>query len=209
MPAENGSDTVHLDSVQLRLIAEAASGARGVPVDFVASADGTVEERRHSNETAPPGSVVIPAFTRDKVPDKPPLVEATIQAEGVGKPVDLLNLPNGLGAADAVFWSESAVEKFLIPYYASVYGNQAARAVGDLLEAFHGDRGHAAGAGAATPPAAETYALAHIPKSEYVVLSGESDIGREVAVIYRDDPTQPLTAVMLPDFLRQRRAKQG
>lgn len=195
-------DPVPLDSITLRLIAEAASGARGVPVQFVALPDGTIEENRKGDRVPPPDAVVIPAFTKDKVPNKPQLTEALIQAEGVDKPIDLLNLPNGMGAADAVFWSESAVEKFLIPYYASVYGNQAALAVGDLLEAFHGDRG---GRGEVTPLDAETYALAHIPKSEYVLLGGKSDIGNDLAVIYRDG-TNALTAVPLPQFLLQRRA---
>jgi hypothetical protein len=205
MAADPDSDTVHLDSIQLRLIAESASGSRGFPVTFVALPDGTVEERKMRPKDVPPGSVVIPAHTKDMVPDKPPLTVATIQAQGTTEPIDLLELPNGLGRADAVFWSESAVEKFLIPYYASVYGNQATQAVGDLLEAFHGDRGDGAKRGEATPPEVQTYAIAHIPKSEYVLVGGESDIGRDVAVIYREPEAPVLTALMLRDFLRLRR----
>jgi hypothetical protein len=210
----------HVDSIQLRLIAEAASGLRGEPVHFVAGPKGGVREfYPHEKGGAlprdlPPGDelVVIPALTQDVAPLRPPLTTATIQAQGVALPIDLLNLPNGLGAADAVFWSESSVEKFLIPYYASVYGNQAARAVGDILEAFHGDRGGGppASGGRLTDPDALTYAMAHIPKSEYVTLADSTDVGASLAVIF-EDPAAPGTvnALRLPDFIRWRKERRG
>lgn len=208
MPDQIEPPVTQLDSIKLRLIAEAASGSRGQQVDFVARPDGTIEETKHPAKEPPPGSVVIPVFTMDKVPNKPKLNLAEIQAEGVSQPINLLDLPNGLGPADAVFWSESGVEKFLIPYYASVYGNQAALAVGDLLEAFHGDRGDGTGV-QVTPPDVQTYALAHIPKSEYVLIGGESDVGRDIAVIYKDPDSQVLTALALTDFLAFRRRRRG
>ena len=219
----------HVDSIQLRLIAEAASGIRGLPVHFVAMEDGTVREVLHpihpehpaagGDAAAPDGMlppplempVVVPAFTRDVLPEKPPLDFASIKAEGVAERIDLLDLPGGLGTADAVFWSESSVEKFLIPYYASVYGNQAARAVGDILEAFHGDRGDGAKRPGArfTDPDGLTYAMAHLPKSEYVMLSDGDNVGMSLAVVY-EDPENPgtLNAKRLPDFLAWRRARR-
>jgi hypothetical protein len=216
----------HVDSIQLRLIAEAASGLRGTPVHFVAFESGEIREVPHPHHpqgeppaadgggVAPPPleAVVVPAFTTDMVPEKPPLTFAQIQAQGVEGPIDLLDLPGGLGPADAVFWSESAVEKFLIPYYASVYGNQAAKVVGDILEAFHGDRGDGGvhgGGGRLTDPDALTYAMAHLPKSEYVMLSGGDNLGTSLAVIY-EDPDAPgeLNARRLSDFLSWRRARR-
>ncbi|HET6763657.1 MAG TPA: hypothetical protein VFH27_08290, partial [Longimicrobiaceae bacterium] len=224
----------HVDSIQLRLIAEAASGIRGMPVHFVAMEDGTVREVLHPEHPdhpvhpTPPARgdagdpkgivppplempVVVPAFTEDVLPAKPPLDFAAIRALGVAERIDLLDLPGGLGAADAVFWSESAVEKFLIPYYASVYGNQAALAVGDILEAFHGDRGDGGthGGPRLTDPDGLTYAMAHLPKSEYVILSDSDNVGMSLAVIY-EDPETPgtLNAKRLPDFLRWRRARR-
>jgi hypothetical protein len=216
----------HLDSLQLRLIAEAASGLRGEPVHFVAQSDGTIREMYHgegggeaggaqeSGHVPPPlDFVVVPAFTENVAPNMPPLTVATLQAQGVPDPIDLLDLPGGLGPADAVFWSESAVEKFVIPYYASVYGNQAARAVGDILEAFHGDRGDGGGRGSKlTDPDVQTYAMAHIPKSEYVMLDDAGNVVADLAVIYKDE-SQPggLNARRLPDFLRwwRERRQQG
>jgi len=213
----------HVDSIQLRLIAEAASGLRGAPVHFVAMEDGSIREVYHGPAEAGGGTpddvlaaapeqqmpVVVPAYTTNIFPDRPPLDLAQIQAEGVERPIDLLHLPGGLGEADAVFWSESAVEKFLIPYYASVYGNQATRAVGDILEAFHGDRGDGS-ASFATDPNALTYAMAHLPKSEYVMLSDVNDMGMSLAVIYKDpDDPGEVRALRLPDFLRWKRERQG
>jgi hypothetical protein len=221
----------HLNSIQLRLIAEAASGLRGEPVHFVGMPDGTIREVRHGQPggDAHPGEeakgvvpppaevVVVPAYTENMVPDKPPLTVATIQAMGVAEPIDLLDLPGGLGAADAVFWSESAVEKFLLPYYASVYGNQAARAVADILEAFHGDSGVG---GDPRPRSGRlatdelTYAMAHIPKSEYVMLSGANEAdgtepGSDLVVLYKDKQDMP-RAERLSDFVRRlRQARQG
>lgn len=208
---------VHLDSIQLRLIAEAASGNRGEPVYFVVLPDGTIAESKNPDVPESEKGLVIPAHTADRVPGKPPLTVATIEAEGAPEPVNLLDLPNGLGRADSVFWSESAVEKFLVPYYASVYGNQAAEAVADLLDAFIGDRRRSGSGGEAeggrawgTVEDVEVYAMAHIPKSEYVLLGSQSDIGRDVAVIYRekvDNGQSPLTALLLPDFLGRHRRR--
>jgi hypothetical protein len=211
----------HLDSIQLRLIAEAASGTRGTAVHFVTGPDGNIREVSHDRRgdgartdggIAPPPleAVVIPAYTEDKVPLKPPLNVATIHAEGVDEPVDLLDLPGGLGAADAVFWSESAVEKFLLPYYASVYGNQAAKAVSDILLAFHGDRGLGGPSARAGADDELTYAMAHIPKSEYVMLSdgGSVDVGADLAVLYKDGSGK-VRAERLRDFVRRRAQQEG
>jgi hypothetical protein len=54
-----------------------------------------------------------------------------------------------------------------------------------------------------------TYAMAHLPKSEYVVLSDVESVGVSLAVIY-EDPAEPdvLNAKRLPDFLRWRRARR-
>ena len=50
--------------------------------------------------------------------------------------VDLLDI-NGTGKrGDSVFWTQSAVEKFLVPYYASAYGDLAARSVEQLQSIF-------------------------------------------------------------------------
>lgn len=96
---------------------------------------------------------------------KPPQVNVANIGSGTTE-VDLLQLkvppkppfPGGTYAADAVFWTQAAVEKFLIPYYASVYGDQADTVVQELLKVLKPD--------AANPNPA--FAVAHLPSSEYV-----------------------------------------
>jgi hypothetical protein len=207
-----------LDSIQLRLIAEAASGTRGRPVVFAVSPRGEIRELTgERTQDVPPESFTIACFTPDTTPDQPPLVEASLQAAGAHR-INLLDLPGGLGGADSVFWSQSAVEKFLVPYYASVHGARAGRAVAELLDAFAGDRRGAPYAAEldAEPLAkgdggeVQVYALAHIPKSEYVLLGpgGEAEtVVEDVAVVFRPDGDSALTALHLRDFLKRHRGR--
>ncbi len=148
----------------LRLIAESASGMRDQDLWFVISG----EPAGYSWQTYPieatDDTVVIHCA---RVADPGQTVDyATI---GVGKDrVNLLEIqvervwPHqepGCFHADAVFMSISAVEKFLVPYYASVYGDQGpqyARAVMDAM--LHPD----------ADTEEQTFAIAHLPSSEYV-----------------------------------------
>lgn len=204
MPGEtNKNKPATFSSVQLRLIAEAASGQRGEEITFVLMEDGSIRERRGPG--GPHGVLEVPAYTENDTPNQPPLVEATLKAQGT-EAVNLLDLPDGLGAADAVFWSKSAVEKFMVPYYASVYGDQAGKAVEDLLWPFRGDRkvtkaSSDSGAVRATGDDVQVYAMAHLPKSEYVLVGGESDIGTDTTVLFRESSSQVMAALTLRKFL--------
>jgi hypothetical protein len=156
----------------LRLIAESASGMRNLPTWFIIekTPEGTgytwqntfVEERKDT-------VVIYCAPVTDAVS---PVDHATI---GVKKDtVDLMcvkvgpilpHLNSGTYEADAVFWSLAAVEKFLVPYYASVYGDEGAahaQAVMDLMRIpdTHLD--------ADEDTEAQAFALVHLPSSEYV-----------------------------------------
>jgi hypothetical protein len=85
-------------------------------------------------------------------------------------PVDLLAVKvpprppfrGGTFAADAVFWTQSAVEKFVIPYYASVYGDRADIIVSELLNVLKPSSPENASDAA--------FAIAHLPSSEYVTV---------------------------------------
>ena len=75
--------------------------------------------------------------------------------------------------ADAVFWGESSIEKFVVPYYASVYGSDAGDAVTELLDTYNGvAAGGSGGDGGETlePTTVEVYGLVHMPRSEYIEL---------------------------------------
>jgi hypothetical protein len=168
-----------LDSMQLRKIAEAVSGYRGTPrywLVLTRGADGSL-----AYEIAPedpgyrPDAVVIPCQT-PKEADRPRVVSATIRGEG-GPEVDLLDLQleddegDVVYRADAVFWGESSVEKFVVPYYASVYGAEAGAAVTELLDTYNGVTADGqAQVREGETNVTEAYGLVHIPRSEYIEL---------------------------------------
>jgi hypothetical protein len=133
--------TLHFEI--LRRIAETASGMRYQDTWFEVT-DTEVLIYDHEPTNVPPGSTVIKC-TAWQAPPIPPVTAAHITAEGVRH--DLLKVavpeqemqgwegPKWL-AADAVFWSAAAVEKFLVPYYASTYGSLAPKAVAQLMNVF-------------------------------------------------------------------------
>jgi len=170
-----------LNSRQLRKIAEAVSGYRSDhPFWLVLTQgeDGGLEYTVLPQDPGPrPEAVVIPCRT-PKEADRPRVVDATIRAEGAPD-VNLLNLKleddegDVVRTADAVFWGESSVEKFVVPYYASVYGSEAGDAVTELLDTYNGVAAEDTGAGGAEsmePSTTAAYALVHIPRSEYIEL---------------------------------------
>jgi hypothetical protein len=161
----------------LRSLAEYASSIRGRDVYFIRGEKGW--EAHDSTRDLPVGAQAIHVFN-PATPEHPHVHRARIWSDDVtGEGYDLLNVPDPetgkLVPADAVFWSESAVEKFLVPYYASVYGDQANVAVDKLLKVFHPRKGEQAGEEARMADGA-VLALAHIPRSEYVTVSNDASL---------------------------------
>lgn len=157
----------------LRLIAESASGMRNQPTWFVIkeTPEGAGYSFQHTPVKERKDTVVIycaPVADRASVVD-----HASIGVKN--KTVNLMNVsvqatfPHeeaGTFEADAVFWSVSAVEKFLVPYYASVYGDQGpemAKAVMDVLLL-----GVESADGVGRMETEAPFALAHLPSSEFV-----------------------------------------
>jgi hypothetical protein len=164
----------------LRTMAECAGGYRGEPVWMIVDSRGwRMSEREPDGGELEPGAVVLRCQNPDASHRR--VGHAAIgpaqSRPGITPPiVDLLDLDNTKGvigaevrSADAVFWSASAVEKFLVPYYASLAGNQADRHVADLLDVLDELRDPRR---SASPNDEEAFGLAHIPKSEYVQLGG-------------------------------------
>ena len=161
-----------LTFVTLREIAESASGMRDQDLWFVVT--GSPPTYTWSTRCVHAGDdteVIHVAAVHDPVST---VSCAQIGVHG-GEPVDLLGItikpvtphPGGTYAADAVFWSVSAVEKFLVPYYASVYGDQGpdmAKAVMDVLLLGK----ESAGDGVRGDEDETPFAVAHLPSSEYV-----------------------------------------
>lgn len=162
----------------LRRVAETASSYRYEDTWFAVrydAAGNVVIEPHHTKPACPEEECELYHVQKVKYGRPPAVTMAFIASEQA--PVDLLKVavppqqmhPGGTYAADAVFWSVSAVEKFLVPYYASVYGDDAVNVVQDLLNIL---RPEMAGDGAEnTAPA---FAIAHLPNSEYVTLPAET-----------------------------------
>jgi hypothetical protein len=163
----------------LRLIAETASGLRDLDTWFVIreTPEGTRYSFKHKPVKEHEDTVVIHcAAVMDRVS---PANQATIGVKGVvdvnlmsvmipaTAPGTFSQLESGSFEADAVFWSVSAVEKFMVPYYASVYGDQGpayAKAVMDAMLLPDRDPNRFADEETEEP----AFALVHLPSSEYV-----------------------------------------
>jgi hypothetical protein len=151
----------------LRLIAESASGMRDQDLYFVVSGEPAGYSWQTDPVEAGDDTVVIHCAP---VADPVPTVNyATIGAGSERQRVNLLDIavpgvwphkdPGKHHHADAVFWSISAVEKFLVPYYASVYGDQGPAYARNVMDAMlHPD----------ADTEERTFAIAHLPSSEYV-----------------------------------------
>jgi hypothetical protein len=150
----------------LREIAETASGLRNEDLYFIIRGE-PGESATYTWQTTPPAdsddTVVIHC---NGVDDPPTRVDyARIGTAGEAQ-VNLLRItvppvpphPGGTYAADAVFWSVSAVEKFLVPYYASVYGDEGPRMAQQVLQILD----------TAAAEEGDAFAVAHLPSSEYV-----------------------------------------
>jgi hypothetical protein len=157
----------------LRQVAECASGMRDTPnLCFVITGNTFRTMTLAPGQAPPPSDLTTVYLPLTAVPDSPIMVKqaniSDVPAPGPTVNLMALTVPAigaypgfGPGPADAVFWSLSAVEKFLLPYYASVYGNQApdiVKQVMDILEPV------------TTGP--QPYAIVHLPSSEYAEAVG-------------------------------------
>jgi hypothetical protein len=184
-------DVMRLNSIDLRDAAEYASSLRrpgGDPEFLVISpqrdARGELEMRHVKERPAPtPNQVVIPCDTATVQPVRPPVVSLEIRARGMKASEQLAE------RYDAVFWSEAAVEKFLFPYYASKYQWQAAQALRALSKVFYGFVPGEDEAPAGVNDVDVPFAMAHLPRSEYVPLDEagvDGAAGGDLVVLFRD-----------------------
>ncbi|HET7464921.1 MAG TPA: hypothetical protein VFJ82_27000 [Longimicrobium sp.] len=159
---------LRLDSIVLRALADNAASWRavgGLPGHML-----TTFDRVEGWSTVFIPEEVSPEVTGVRTPvdtrtvSKRPAVDLIqIRAEGMSE-------PRSLSEYDAVFWSEAAVEKFVLPYYASKSQWLAAYVLDGLSRAFYGrvpvpgacEAGAGAGEDTAVP-----FAVAHLPRSDY------------------------------------------
>jgi hypothetical protein len=191
--------TFLLNASQIRALADYAASLRTADGDkvFVLATESDSGQMKLSHVRYEPGTgrpegAVLAADTRC-VNGKRPAVSDVRMAAG-GRPHDL-------NKYDAVFWSEAAVEKFVLPYYASKSLWLAAHVVGVLSRKWYGYEPGVAGQTAAEdtdPP----FALAHLPSSDYVDLSQpQTAPGGDLVLLSRDPSGQSVIEHRLAEFL--------
>jgi hypothetical protein len=115
------------DYFTLRLAADLSSAVRGQTVWFDYGDQGL-----QVTDPGPPGSTTpLPVLTPLLAKARPMVKHAKIRAEGYKHHT----LPGD--KFSALFWSESAVEKFLLPYYVSAGGQQALRVLHAINHAWY------------------------------------------------------------------------
>ncbi|HYH83767.1 MAG TPA: hypothetical protein VEX86_28505 [Longimicrobium sp.] len=130
-PAASTSPTQHPPAYRaLRMAAEWASAVRDRQLNF-AYDPGTGYMVLDNSGTGP----TLPVFTRSFT-SRPLVKEVEFSVpSSTGKP---LTLEVSGYRASALFWSESSVEKFLVPLYASVSAHDAPRCLGQFFDAWYG-----------------------------------------------------------------------
>lgn len=185
-----------MDYQTLRAVAEWASGVRGRDLWFVVKNGREIHVSDRKPGDLTDDDQVIFVKSQGRNPGLPRVKWAHISSNPDGShPVDLMNLPNGKGAADAVFWTASAVEKFMVPYYASVAGNHAADEIRKLLTAFDDNPD--------TPRTDDAaIAMVHIPKSEYAEATSTESLADHIGVVFQRG-SAPTSMLMLREYLDQ------
>ncbi|HEX7239826.1 MAG TPA: hypothetical protein VF263_06145 [Longimicrobiaceae bacterium] len=190
-----------LNSLALRDVAEFASSVRspgGDPVYFVTTVDPAtgrtrIKHVKEHSRCSGAHDVVVPADTTAVQPGRPLVADVTIRAEGMAE-------PESLNQYDAVFWSEASVEKFIFPYYASKCQWAAAHVLSVISQIFYGyvpDENRSNAVLAEEVP----FAIAHLPRSEYVPIGDPTALGREMGVLFRNRETGAVTHRLLAEFL--------
>lgn len=168
-----------LTATELRQVAEWAHSVRGADMCMVASRPigGTLAVKSMPlGETGGlgPEYLVIPVDTQNRVFERRTITEMKLKLKDKtvpAKEVDFFKACREKYGAepDAMFWTESSVEKFLVPYYASVHSSDdtLGEEMQKIADIFDGNFEEAGVEGAAEAEV-QVYAMVHLPKSEYV-----------------------------------------
>lgn len=132
---------------QIRMLAEAALGVASFEsATFTFDPTNTNGPLRVSPGAPTPDGVTVPVWNETKYPDPG---QVLLQVETATGRLATLNAVDH--NADAVFWSTAAVQKFVLPYYASCMGYGAAARLATLEKAWNGD-----------VPGVQVFALMHV-----------------------------------------------
>jgi hypothetical protein len=170
-----------IDALQLRALAETASSWRarggdpmyGVLVDNAEGAP-VLDVQPHLTE---PANAVVEFDTADVQPARE-IIDILL----LGK----LAVLTAANAYDAVFMSEAAVEKFVLPYYASKSLWLGASVLQTLATLWYGFLPGSNPVVTSTEPI--PFALAHLPGSDYVGVTGDGPtLGSDLHLLFLQD----------------------
>lgn len=148
----------------LRRAAEAADGMRGRDVYLQVGRD-SFEILQQKPTDQNPDRVLIQCRTDDfPVSERPTLLEVLAITSKGGETKTHSLRPT----YDAVFWSESAIEKFVQPYYARMYGVDACVRLCLMQQAWRDPM---------------VFAIGHLPKSEPFEVKGRLELPSGATVI--------------------------
>jgi hypothetical protein len=130
-----------LSYTTLRLIAETAVGIGNAPLQLAAGGTrataGTVVWQAEPPQSAPPTAVLVPAQDTGKYTELDSLTMQVTWTPSSSAPPVTGTVDAVQSNADAVFWSDSAVQKFVFSYLASCSGWQAAQNMAQLQNAWN------------------------------------------------------------------------
>ncbi|HEX2077076.1 MAG TPA: hypothetical protein VHG08_05185 [Longimicrobium sp.] len=133
---ETTTTAVPLSYGQLRIIAECAAGIGNQAVQFVADSD-AVTWVGNPPQPSDPANVLVPALDQGRYPAVQAVqLELSWTPPAPGTPVSG-TIDAVAAGADAVFWSDSAVQKFVVPYAASCAAWDAASTLASLQNAWN------------------------------------------------------------------------
>jgi hypothetical protein len=166
----------------LRMAAEWASAVRNQQLAFTYDTD-----TGHMVLDGPGAAGTLPVFTTSFT-SRPTVtaLEFSVPGTAGGDPPPL-RVP--VDEASALFWSESAVEKFLVPYLASIAADDAPRFLGRLFDAWYGYPGDV------VQVCAITYLCGRTPPTPGTPLS----LARTVGLVCLEGGTR-LTLLTLDEF---------
>jgi hypothetical protein len=134
-PTELLVQAATLGYTQLRLLAECAAGLGNDSGATFAPAGADLVWLQN-DQPVPPGTVLLPASNKGKCPPIAQVTLAGIWTSPTGFSISgEVNVVNE--GADALFWSDSAVQKFVVPYVASCNGANAGAALTQLQGAWN------------------------------------------------------------------------
>ncbi|HYR09264.1 MAG TPA: hypothetical protein VEQ60_15880 [Longimicrobium sp.] len=181
---ENLPDVPPLGYTQLRLLCEWAAGIANERAHFVFT--GKTLTRATSNDVDA-AQVLVPTLLPGKFPD---IAEVGLQVPPATEDLTGVPMLNAVDyRADAVFWSDSAVQKFIFPYVASCGGHQAGVMLSRLQQAWNFYR----------PDLVTVYGLMHVTHPD---LDTALELDKAFCVVFAlPGDANTLYALSLSDFL--------